>query len=406
MADLKFGNVTPAVGNIKLGSNNVSEIYQGATKLWPQSAPPSPGEVTVCDLVWTRENSIITATTTGGNIPIVTNQTDWTDAISNQQAAACYWDFDPNNAFRGLLYNIYATEVIQPPAGFRVPTEQDFTDLRFCVSAGSPQGIQDVTSLGNNYYGFWTSTLPSNPRFGTVDFNAIGSGYTYRYGTGNQVFGQQGQRDIYWIEQTDPITSSNQPFRAFLTYDAFPYGSGSNVRYLQGYNGGAYSLTYRHGFAMRFVKDAPPPVEFYDNDNQTGTPTTFLELIRGTSGFGTGFADQRDIGSVVISGSPATLYLYQYADVTGKGHFGATNTPTQPGGRVSFYTAPNRNVPSYEILWTSGNQGGTWSPTPTYSDRKEEAIIVPAGTWYIQLQVYGQVTTQGSTVNWYTGVRS
>lgn len=147
-------------------------------------------------------------------------------------------------------------------------------------------------------------------------------------------------------------------------------------------------------------------ISFYDNDTQSGTPTTSLELIRGTSGFGTGFADQRDIGSVVISGSSATLYLYQYADVAGKGHFGATNTPTQTGGRVSFYTAPNRNVPSYEILWTSGNQGGTWSPAPTYSDRKEEAITVPAGTWYIQLQTFGQVTVQGSTVNWYTGVRS
>ena len=278
-------------------------------------SPPSPGEVTVCDLVWTRENSIITATTTGGNIPIVTNQTDWTNAINNQQPAACYWDFDSNNAFRGLLYNIYATEVIQPPAGFRVPTEQDFTDLRLCVSAGSPQGNQDVTSLGNNYYGFWTSTLPSNPRFGTVDFNAIGSGYTYKFGTGSQVFGGQGQRDIYWIEQTDPITSSNEPFKCFLTYDTVSYGS--NVRYLQGYNGGTYSLTYKHGFAMRFVKDVPTStVELYDNDTQTGpTVSSIVEPRLSPVGNSGTYGDSNvDVGSIVVPVGGGYITFAQYMD--------------------------------------------------------------------------------------------
>jgi hypothetical protein len=37
MADLKFGNTTPALGDIKVGSNDVSKIYQGTTKVWPSS---------------------------------------------------------------------------------------------------------------------------------------------------------------------------------------------------------------------------------------------------------------------------------------------------------------------------------------------------------------------------------
>ena len=407
MADLKFGGVTPGTGDIKVGSSNASKIYQGSTLLWPQNSP-SPGEVTVCDLVWTNTNSTITATTSGGNIPIVTNQTDWKNAISNQQAAACYWDFDSNNAFRGLYYNVFSIEAIQPPAGFRIPTQQDWNDLRNCVNpVGSPYGQYDVTPIGNNYYGFYTTNLPSNPTFGTVAWNAISSGYTFMFNNRNQVFGGQGKRDIYWAQQTAPISSLDR-FWTFLTTD---YGQFQNPGYLEGFVGQSlYSnTTSRHGFPMRFVKDAPPPpppVEFYNNDSQTGTPTNFLQNIRGTSGFGTGFAAQVNIGSVVISGSPATLYLYQYADVAGKGHFGASGTPSQTGGRVSFYPTSARNTASYEINWTSGNQGGTWSPAPTYSDRKEEAVTVPAGTWYIQLQVYGQVTTQGSTVNWYTGVRS
>jgi hypothetical protein len=35
MADLKFGNTTPALGDIKVGSNDVSKIYQGSTEVWP-----------------------------------------------------------------------------------------------------------------------------------------------------------------------------------------------------------------------------------------------------------------------------------------------------------------------------------------------------------------------------------
>jgi len=37
MADLKFGNTTPLAGNIKVGSDDVSRIYQGTTKVWPSS---------------------------------------------------------------------------------------------------------------------------------------------------------------------------------------------------------------------------------------------------------------------------------------------------------------------------------------------------------------------------------
>ena len=38
MADFKFQGTTPAVGNIKLGSSNVSKIYSGSTQVWPAAA--------------------------------------------------------------------------------------------------------------------------------------------------------------------------------------------------------------------------------------------------------------------------------------------------------------------------------------------------------------------------------
>ncbi len=407
MADLKFGGVTPGTGDIKVGSSNVSKIYQGNTLLWPLGVAPQPGEVTICDLVWTKTNSTITATTTGGNIPITTDATGWVQAVENQQAAACWYKNDQATyGHLGLFYNKFCLDVIQPPTGFRLPTIDDWTDLRDCLASGQPQSTY-ANQIVNNYYNLWPSAVNSLSDINTVDFNSIAGGYlnASRYGSGNtpyQAFSNS-PSSFYWHSDQNLTTN---PRRALGMINA--YNSYTNYVYLNYLNSTTdASLPYNSsGFSMRFVKDAPPPIEFYDNDNQTGTPTNFLQNIRGTSGFGTGFAGVFDVGSVVISGSSATLYLYQYADVAGKGYFGTNATPSQTGGRVSFYPTSARGIPSYEIDWTAGNQGGTWSPAPTYSDRKEEAITVPAGTWYIQLQVFGRVSVQGSTVNWYTGVRS
>jgi len=404
MADLKFGNVTPAVGNIKLGSNNVSEIYQGATKLWPQSAPPSPGEVTVCDLVWTRENSIITSAGIGP-IPIVTNQTDWENATNNQQAAACYWDFDSNNAFRGLLYNVFAIEVIQPPAGFRVPTRDDWENLRLCVSAGSPNGELDVTPLGNNYYGFYTSNVPSNPTFGTVDFNAISSGYTVKRDNKPMNFSGQGVRDIYWAQQSAPVSSLNR-FRCFLTYDL--------GNYLQGFTGQALdsATVWRHGFAMRFVKDAPPPatVNFYFNDTQTGTPTTSLYkdgfMAGNTQGVTTALLQSN--ASFEIIGNPATIKFVAYTDV------GTAQPPLARFNDIAWkiYTNSSRTSLAHQTEWEFATRGSDSFPiipsTPSSTlgfsienwGTEAGSVTLNPGVYYIRLVYgYGNSSISGGNID-------
>ena len=375
MADLKFGNVTPAVGNIKLGSNNVSEIYQGATKLWPQSSPPSPGEVTVCDLVWTRENSIITATTTGGNIPIVTNSTDWVNAISNQQAAACYWDFDSNNAFRGLYYNIFTTEVIQPPTGFRIPTVQDFNDLRNCVNVGSPDGVYDVTSLGNNYYGFYTSNLPSNPRFGTVDFNSIGSGYVVKYNNLAMNFTGQGKRDVYWAQQTAPISSLTR-FWCFLTYD---YGLSQNPGYLEGFTGEAVSssTTSRHGFYMRFVKDVVTNTGIYGNftgspdETQSGTPSVYTQTAQ--TSFSTSNNQQNRVATSIITNS--TYDEFRFKAKINNGSF------TMNSIQIFAYSDSARTNLVYQTNpWT-----GPVAMTSSYQDPWGSLTLSTPGTYFLKV---------------------
>ncbi len=46
MADLKFGSVTPALGKIKVGGDDVSKIYQGSDQVWPSD--PGSYLVQVC----------------------------------------------------------------------------------------------------------------------------------------------------------------------------------------------------------------------------------------------------------------------------------------------------------------------------------------------------------------------
>jgi len=394
MADLKFGNVTPAVGNIKLGSSNVSEIYQGTTKLWPLGSAPQPGEVTVCDLIWTKTNSTITATTSGGTIPVVTNQNDWITKCQNNDPAACYWQFDSNNAFRGLYYNVFATEVIQPPTGFRVPTAQDWQELIGCAATGSPDSPNDVTSLGNNYYGFWSSNIASNSRFGTVDFNSISAGYTYQNSTTippalPQAWVSQGIRDIYHQQQPGSLPASYYPITMFWRGP-----QGANQDWIVGYWNAGFADGFQGGknggALMRFVKDVPTStVELYDNDNQTGpTVSSIVEpRLSPVGNSGTYMNSAVDVGSIVVPAGGGYITFAQYMtnstmpNIT-DGYF------TQ--GRIRLYTVPQRSgFPYHDTEWTTSNQGGTWSPDGA-ANKKSVHIFVGEGTYYIRLGYFAQ----------------
>ena len=168
MADFKLNGITPdGVGKIKLGSVDVQKIYMGSTLVWPTSPPaPDPGQVEICDLIWTDTNSSETELIAGGNIPILTNQADWYSAWQAQTPAACYWDFDPNNASYGLIYNYFARKLVKPPAGFRLPTASDWSTIitspcytdtggrfnRYGANPGNwdPTKLTNTTELGDS----------------------------------------------------------------------------------------------------------------------------------------------------------------------------------------------------------------------------------------------------------------
>ena len=143
----------------------------------PQSGDdPGTGQVEICSLIWTNTNSSETELIAGGNIPILTNQADWYSAWQAQTPAACYWDFDPNNASYGLIYNLFARNVVKKPIGFRLPTNADWDSLFSppCFPFPAPTGNKN--RYGANPGNWDPSLLTITAELGDSGFNSQGYG--------------------------------------------------------------------------------------------------------------------------------------------------------------------------------------------------------------------------------------
>lgn len=237
MADFKIGNTTPAVGNIKLGSSNVSKIYKGTTLVWPTF--PTNTVAIPCSLrIWTTTNSSLLAGTSSGSavtIPIVTSQTAALSKCLNQEYAAAYWNFDANNAHMGLFYNEWAAKVLNPPTGFRKPTRNDWNSLlvNSCISSTdrtkNPRRYNKHASPITANSGWDTDTASPHPRnnvnYTFSDFANVGeSGLDITgHGTGHIFHGNDFSWDNfngsnYWVFDTQTtlyIDSTNQTETAY-----------------------------------------------------------------------------------------------------------------------------------------------------------------------------------------------
>ena len=241
MADFKIQGITPIAGKIKVGDNSVEKIYSGSTLVWPTSSPdPGPGQVQICNLIWTDTNSSETELIAGGNIPILTNNADWGIAYQNQTPAACYWDFDPNNASYGLLYSYFTKDLVKPPAGFRLPTTSDWDSIT------KPPCYTNTGSRFNRYGanpGNWDPAILTNTaELGDSGLNIQGYGDAiYKTSTIELDFINHQIAGAFWINNTA----------------TFPAAYGF---YLQANPGDLGSISYgdldRRTFFMRFVKDA------------------------------------------------------------------------------------------------------------------------------------------------------
>ena len=174
MADFKLNGITPdGVGKIKLGSVDVQEIYMGSTLVWPPSI--DPGQVEICNLIWTDTNSSETELIAGGNLDILTNQTDWYNAWQAQTPAACYRNFDFNNASHGLLYNYFAKDLVKPPLGFNLPTITQYSVLTNAPCYTNTGG--GLNRYGENPGNWDLSQLTNTSELGDSGLNIQGNGY-------------------------------------------------------------------------------------------------------------------------------------------------------------------------------------------------------------------------------------
>lgn len=412
MADLKFGGVTPGTGDIKVGSSNASKIYQGSTLLWPLGVAPQPGEVTICDLIWTKTNSTITATTTGGTIPITTDATGWGQAIENQQPAACWYKNDQATyGYLGLFYNKFCLDVIQPPAGFRLPTRTDWTTTQSCIASGKPQ-FNYANQIVNNYYDLWPSAVNSLSDINTIDFNSIGGGSisaTKFSGSNYYQSFWNTDRAYYWHSSQ---TSTNPRSALGIIHS---YNSSNNYVYLNTLGSTtSSSLVYNsNGFNIRFVKDVPTStVNFYFNDTQTGTPVTSLYqdgFMAGNSQ-GTTVALLQSNASFEIIGGPATIKFVAYTD---------TGTAQPPLARFSdidwkIYNSVNRlsHQLVHQTQWNSSSAGSDSFPiipsTPSSTlgfsienwGTEAGSVTLNPGVYYIRLiYYYGNSNISGGNVD-------
>ena len=143
-------------------------------------------EVTIGTQIWLVENLKTTKYADGSTIPLITDNTEWTNDITG---GMCYYNNDvANKAIYGSLYNWYAVDNVKGLAyitkngvdqNYRVPTYADFTTLATYLGGGAVAGgklketgiihWQTPNTGADNSSGF--TSLPGGAR--VSDFSAI-----------------------------------------------------------------------------------------------------------------------------------------------------------------------------------------------------------------------------------------
>lgn len=241
MAGFRIGSTELVSGKVKVGSSDVSKIYQGTTLVWP---PSTTSCVVIDDRCWTTENETSTATSNGATIFIATTASQLLSYQSNSTPAACYWDFDSANSARGLYYNVFAAAILSPPSGYRLPTLGDFNALIDDVEV--TLNSHECTALGEDPGG-WSTAVQNNSRLGTSGFNA--KPYGHIYANFNPVFRNDGTDVGWWFTQATDTSNSTYYSDSFSIGEEFQNGvsQGFLESYRQG-NGNKYAL-------LRWVKD-------------------------------------------------------------------------------------------------------------------------------------------------------
>jgi uncharacterized protein (TIGR02145 family) len=185
--------------------------------------------VTIGSQAWLVENLRTTRYRNGDPVSLVTDSAGWAATASG--AYCNYWNLEANAAVYGRLYNGHA--VSDPrniaPAGWHVPTEEDWTTLTGFLGGELVAGGK----LKESGFDHWAA--PNTDATGLTGFTALPAGYRNEAGW----FGNMHFSAVFW---------SSTPCDASHTWYRYMY-----------YNyGGMYKDFYhdvQHGFSVRCIYD-------------------------------------------------------------------------------------------------------------------------------------------------------
>ena len=113
MGDFKIQGITPAAEKLKLGSSDVSKIYNGSTLVWPLG-PATPGPVKYGFLYnWYAVDDSRNIANTGWSVPTINDQKDLSDFLGGNSVAGgkmketgfVYWNSPNTGATNSSNFN-------------------------------------------------------------------------------------------------------------------------------------------------------------------------------------------------------------------------------------------------------------------------------------------------------------
>jgi uncharacterized protein (TIGR02145 family) len=194
MGDFKIQGITPAAEKLKLGSLNVSKIYNGSTQVWPST----PGAVKYGFMYnWYAANDSRNIANTGWSVPTISNQKTLSDFLGGNNVAGgklketgfVHWDSPNTGATNTSNFNARG-------GGERSDSTGLFTAIKQAAAywaqgsnaaGGYVSTLSNVTSLYTAYNG--SSFHSKDEKFGIgvrliKDTTSLTNGQTGTY-TGN-----------------------------------------------------------------------------------------------------------------------------------------------------------------------------------------------------------------------------
>jgi uncharacterized protein (TIGR02145 family) len=173
---------------------------------------------------WTSKNLNIDHFANGKKITEAKTEDEWRNATKNNLPAWCYYNNDPaNGAIYGKLYNWYAVSDPRKlcPAGWHVPTDDEWTKLATFVGTGSATKLKSSeqwTSGNNGSDAYEFAGLPAASRTFQGKFAGLSE-------QGNWWSSTEEGSNIHWALYRNINYKASDLFKAFLAK-----GSGFSVR--------------------------------------------------------------------------------------------------------------------------------------------------------------------------------